>query len=83
MKIDGNNRYVAMGVNPSGEATPLKVDTVTGYLLVSATIGSPGSGTSYPTVDTNDRGVAFATDPSGNLVTLATDNNGNLYMTTS
>jgi hypothetical protein len=83
MKIDANSRYVAMAVNPSGQPVALKTDSVTGYLLVSASIGST-AGTPTPlSVDENSRDVATAVNPSDEIVPLQTDTNGNLYTTTS
>ena len=78
-KVDQNSRYVALAETPTGTITSLKVDSVTGYLLVSIEGMGAIGGTDAPTVDQNSRDTATAEDPSGNIVILQTNNSGVLY----
>jgi len=78
-RIDDNNEYVMMGEDPSGNPIPLKVDTVTGELLVNVEYGAgtPSTPTKQATVDDNSGYVTMAEDPDGNPVpfTVRTSDN--------
>jgi hypothetical protein len=80
-KIDGNSRYVAFGVDPDGNPKPIAVDSVTGYVCASASIGSPAGPTDTQTVDENSRGTSTGVNPDGDNQVIATNSNGEIYTT--
>jgi len=77
--IDANNRTVGFGVDENGDKVLLKVDSVTGYLLASASGAGTPSSTSGPKIDNNNRTVSFGRQSDGTLSSLITDSNGAIY----
>ncbi len=80
MKIDENREYVTLGYDGS-DAIPLKVDPVTGYLLVSVYKDSTSHGSRRARTDENKEGSSQAVDTNGNIKPLLMDSNGYLLVT--
>jgi len=77
-KRDQNDRAVGLGVSSVDLVTPieLKVDPVTGALLVTSIINS-GNVTTRHRIDQNDIPTCYGWNGS-NIVPIATDSNGRL-----
>lgn len=82
--VDANSRQLAMGATNDASLTPvpLRVDPVTGRLLITVTTGTSGStAPTRLTVDDNSRDVASAvTDDDAEQRPLATTTEGYLLV---
>lgn len=82
--VDANSRSLAMGVtnDAAQTATPLRVDPITGRLLIAVAGGTSGGvAPTRDTVDANSRQVDLAvTSDTGALRPLATTTEGYLLI---
>ena len=78
-KIDDNSHCVVMGYNADMDAAvPFSIDNVTGYLRVSLGLHTGVPQAYAPTVDANNKGIAFGVDAAGTPRALITNTNGSL-----
>lgn len=75
MILDENYGYVALATNTNGNAVPLKVDPVTGRLLIEIVVAPEVARTlNRALVDENYASVSQAVDDNAEIVPLLIDN---------
>ena len=77
MNFDENREHVALAFDGSNPA-PLKVDPVTGRLLIAINIVAETTSSRTPKIDENRKSVDKVIDSNGDIQSLLVDENGYL-----
>jgi hypothetical protein len=73
-KVDSNNEYVSLGTDENGNPIELRVDPITGFLLVDVTVAVEASRTLKPAkIDENHESASLVTGTDGEIYPLQID----------
>jgi len=78
-KVDENSEYVSLAYDGTN-AVPLKIDPVTGRLLVYVIIDNATPTLNNPKIDENNESVSLAVNENSSIKPLLTDTNSNLLI---
>ena len=81
-KVDDNSEYVSLGTDENGDPIALKVDPVTGFLLVDVVVAEEAVRTLKPAkIDENNESTALVTGTDGLVYPIQIDSrNGGILI---